>query len=140
MSIVGQTAHIDIGVTESLARWLAFGIDPGSFGMALLKGDRAAAYEAAHPVLHEVENQREGNQPAEDIVATMFQVTESAIPSFARGEYIERWQQHKGLSKAPESIKTMLKLSIENAVIYNYIAKNYPDVLATADAKKPQPA
>jgi hypothetical protein len=124
MSIVGQTARIDIGVTEALARYLAFGIDPGSLGMALLRGDRAAAYETAHPLLD-----AEHNTYAEDVVATMFEVTESAIPVFARGDDIGRWMKHKGLSAAPESIVMMTKLGIENEILWNYVMKHYPEAI-----------
>lgn len=123
MSIVGQTAHIDSGVTLALAHYLAFGLDPGSFGMALLKGDRDTAYATAHETL------KPGSHGVEDVVATMFEVVESAIPTFARGEDITRWMKHKGLSKAPDSIKTMTKLAIANDVIWNHVVRHHPEVI-----------
>jgi hypothetical protein len=138
MSIVGQTAHIDRGVTDALATYFAFGIDPGSFGMALLRGDREAAYASAHEALKPADDHEVlGSHGSEDVVATMLEVTESSLPQFARGEDVERWIGHKGLSGAPESLKVMAKLGIENPIIWNLVAKRHPEVMANKHDAQP---
>ncbi len=130
MSIVGQTAVIDLGVMEALARYLAYGLDPGSFGKALLRGDTEEAYRCAHPLLHREEDQELGGRELVDIIPTMLLFTESAIPAFARGEDIDRWMEHRGLSGAPESIRAMAKLGIENYAIWNYVQNKHADAIS----------
>ncbi len=129
MSIVGTQARVDEGMVQALAGYLAFGLDPGSFGMALLRGDRSEAYATAHPLLVPEPDDPTG-LVAEDVVATMFEVVEAAVPTFARGDYVDEWMKHAGLDQAPISQKTMLKMSIESPLLYNYVSKHYPQVMA----------
>jgi hypothetical protein len=128
MSIVGQTAQIDTSVTEALGEYLAFGTKPNKFAMALLRGDRGTAY-ATLDTLPSEDHEILGSHGVEDVVATMMEVVESAIPVFARGDDIDRWMRHKGLSGAPESIRFMAQLGIENQTIWKYVAKHHPDLI-----------
>ena len=64
----------------------------------------------------------------------MLLFTESAIPSFARGEDIERWMAHEGLSRAPDSIKVMAKISVENHAVLNEVARKFPDAFPKKEA------
>jgi hypothetical protein len=71
-----------------LERWLKFGIQPGSFLTAVLKGDQEEAAKRADPVTSLV-------------VARVFRFVREFMPAAAHGSApaFEAWKAHRGLER-----------------------------------------
>lgn len=115
---------VDNGIHQALFWYIVKGLDPGSFVIALLRGDSPDAHRRAHVLI------------VEQIPALLDFVSDS-VPTFARGEYVETWIAHDGMEGAPESQKIMFRMSVEdlhfanmfgNKITRDFIEKHYPPV------------
>jgi hypothetical protein len=90
---------LDMGMIDALAIYISHGLEPGSFGMALLVQDRELAYLTAHELL------KPTKQRPDDIVANMLWFTKTNTPPVARGteRKIQKWMAHKGAQNPPMS-------------------------------------
>jgi hypothetical protein len=100
----------DTDVLDSIRLFVLLGINPGSFGTALLQNDRERGYQCAHPLL-----KPEHNRNGEDVVANMFYVTKDLLPPFLFGNKTEllKWESHQGLLDAPVDTKVEMYLKYE---------------------------
>lgn len=96
MSIV--SLKLDLGTVQSIALFVVKGLEPGSFGRALLRGDSKDAYRCAHALLTQG---RHG-----DIVANMLAWAEHHVPTgyFDTDEKIAAW---RGLENLGDDVRLL---------------------------------
>jgi hypothetical protein len=89
---------LDNGVITAIDWYVVAGLHPGSFGMAIIRGDYQDACRSAHSNL--LDHVRNG----EDVVANMLQWADDTLPKSMR-EDPEAWIAHKGIQHAPASVQ-----------------------------------
>jgi hypothetical protein len=88
-----------VSTTAALCHFISRGLDPGRFGRALLKRDRAIANRSAHAALR-----KNGG------VDSMLAFVDAHLPAalFDSDEAIDRWIGHHGFQGASDTEKLML--------------------------------
>lgn len=83
---------VDQDVLDALGLYVVLGLDPGSFGRALLIGDYRQALSKAHELLR---RSYEGQDP----VANMLAFTATSVPAECRGsaEAVKTWIERGGM-------------------------------------------
>lgn len=98
---------VDMGVIDALRLYVLHGLNPGSFGEALLIGDKERTFVLCHPHLLTVD---EGMN--QTIVDNMILFVDKIVPDFAKGsrEVVKEWERHHGLDRAPDQYKVLMAL------------------------------
>ena len=111
----GEDRLYDLEVINGFARYLFWGLPPGSFESACIEGNYAAAFNHAHPSLKQQGTRIWGSPVQQDIVANMIEFTSRHLPEFARGDYQVQmaWCRGGGLSKRSD-YRTLFRLSQED--------------------------
>lgn len=103
------TITVDHGSIQAIKHYVIYGLDPGSFGRAVILGDYDLARKKAHALLLRLSNLN----PENDIIRNMIDWVEVTLPDFMRSseENFEEWKSHSGLQGASDEIKLFMKLN-----------------------------
>jgi hypothetical protein len=91
---------LDVDVITALGHYVREGMDPGSFGRAILAQDEELAYLNAHSLLKRGSREELFQYtPEEDVVANMLRFVRLHIPLEAQGshEVVNAWMENGGL-------------------------------------------
>jgi hypothetical protein len=96
---------IDKNVSEALAVYFLLGLEPGSFGRALILNDKNMAYRHAHRLLYTDDR---------DIVPDHLRLVTDFMPEECWGTVrkYEDWVAHQGLKYADPAVKVKLMLQL----------------------------
>jgi hypothetical protein len=95
----------DENVIAAIALYIAMGLDPGSFGRALLMNDKEAAYRSAHHMLYKHDG---------DWIPDHFKFVRRYVPLICRNtqKKVEAWMAHDGLEHADDGVKVLWRLTM----------------------------
>lgn len=106
---------LEHNIVTALAGFMTLGLHPGSFGHALLVGDRDLAFQRAHFIIkREIGEYAEPYGPT--VVDSLFSFTQNFLPDLVIGSdlAIETWIAHSGMSGADDGTKRMVERQMNN--------------------------
>lgn len=114
----------DDNVISALAAYMMMGLDPGSFGRAILLGDRDLAHARAHPHLKDMDggSPSAGPFPAPagpTGVDNLLWFAQNLVPPIARGDVatLRRWMEHDGMRGADAATYATVRRQMDTAQV-----------------------
>lgn len=98
-----HTSLICVNTSQAIVRFVEMGLDPGSFGRALLLRDRSQCMARAHAILR-----RNNGEGVDGMMAFVREIIPAGM--FRDCDDIARWMDHSGLRGATESDILMLMM------------------------------